>query len=172
MKEKILQLQQEINQLTASSLEEVENLRIKYLSKKGKISLLFDEFRNVPPAEKREIGQLLNQLKESAQSKINELKESLIISADEQQNIDLTRNADPIQIGTRHPLSIIRNEIINIFGHIGFTIAEGPEIEDDWHVFESLNFPAEHPARDMQDTFFIEKNPDVLLRTHTSSVQT
>ncbi|HOO19419.1 MAG TPA: phenylalanine--tRNA ligase subunit alpha, partial [Paludibacteraceae bacterium] len=95
-----------------------------------------------------------------------------IISADEQQNIDLTRNADPIQIGTRHPLSIIRNEIINIFGHIGFTIAEGPEIEDDWHVFESLNFPAEHPARDMQDTFFIEKNPDVLLRTHTSSVQT
>ncbi|HRU63289.1 MAG TPA: phenylalanine--tRNA ligase subunit alpha, partial [Paludibacteraceae bacterium] len=116
MKEKILQLQQEINQLTASSLEEVENLRIKYLSKKGKISLLFDEFRNVPPAEKREIGQLLNQLKESAQSKINELKESLIISADEQQNIDLTRNADPIQIGTRHPLSIIRNEIINIFG--------------------------------------------------------
>ncbi|MBP8945308.1 MAG: phenylalanine--tRNA ligase subunit alpha [Paludibacteraceae bacterium] len=172
MKEKILQLQQEINQLTASSLEEVENLRIKYLSKKGKISLLFDEFRNVPPAEKREIGQLLNQLKESAQSKINELKESLTISADEQQNIDLTRNADPIQIGTRHPLSIIRNEIINIFGHIGFTIAEGPEIEDDWHVFESLNFPAEHPARDMQDTFFIEKNPDVLLRTHTSSVQT
>lgn len=172
MKEKILQLQQEINQLTASSLEEVETLRIKYLSKKGKISLLFDEFRNVPPVEKREIGQLLNQLKESAQSKINELKESLIISADEQQNIDLTRNADPIQIGTRHPLSIIRNEIINIFGHIGFTIAEGPEIEDDWHVFESLNFPAEHPARDMQDTFFIEKNPDVLLRTHTSSVQT
>ncbi|HRR62609.1 MAG TPA: phenylalanine--tRNA ligase subunit alpha [Paludibacteraceae bacterium] len=172
MKEKILQLQQEINQLTALSLEEVENLRIKYLSKKGKISLLFDEFRNVPPAEKREIGQLLNQLKESAQSKINELKESLTISADEQQNIDLTRNADPIQIGTRHPLSIIRNEIINIFGHIGFTIAEGPEIEDDWHVFESLNFPAEHPARDMQDTFFIEKNPDVLLRTHTSSVQT
>lgn len=172
MKEKILQLQQEINQLTASSLEEVETLRIKYLSKKGKISLLFDEFRNVPPVEKREIGQLLNQLKDSAQSKINELKESLIISADEQQNIDLTRNADPIQIGTRHPLSIIRNEIINIFGHIGFTIAEGPEIEDDWHVFESLNFPAEHPARDMQDTFFIEKNPDVLLRTHTSSVQT
>lgn len=172
MKEKILQLQQEINQLTASSLEEVETLRIKYLSKKGKISLLFDEFRNIPPVEKREIGQLLNQLKESAQSKINELKESLIISADEQQNIDLTRNADPIQIGTRHPLSIIRNEIINIFGHIGFTIAEGPEIEDDWHVFESLNFPAEHPARDMQDTFFIEKNPDVLLRTHTSSVQT
>lgn len=172
MKEKILQLQQEINQLTASSLEEVETLRIKYLSKKGKISLLFDEFRNVPPVEKREIGQLLNQLKDSAQSKINELKESLTISADEQKNIDLTRNADPIQIGTRHPLSIIRNEIINIFGHIGFTIAEGPEIEDDWHVFESLNFPAEHPARDMQDTFFIEKNPDVLLRTHTSSVQT
>jgi len=172
MKERILQLQEEISHLTAQTLEEVEALRIKYLSKKGEISQLFNDFRNVSNEEKREIGQLLNQLKNNAQDKINQLKEKLETNRGNVEKIDLTRTAEPIQIGTRHPLSIVRNEIATIFSGIGFTIAEGPEIEDDWHVFEALNFPADHPARDMQDTFFIEKNPDILLRTHTSSVQT
>jgi len=165
-------LQEEISHLTAQTLEEVEALRIKYLSKKGEISQLFNDFRNVSNEEKREIGQLLNQLKNNAQDKINQLKEKLEANRGNVEKIDLTRTAEPIQIGTRHPLSIVRNEIATIFSGIGFTIAEGPEIEDDWHVFEALNFPADHPARDMQDTFFIEKNPDILLRTHTSSVQT
>jgi phenylalanyl-tRNA synthetase alpha chain len=172
MKDRILQLQEEISHLTAQTLEEVEALRIKYLSKKGEISQLFNDFRNVSNEEKREIGQLLNELKNNAQGKINQLKEKLEANRGNVEKIDLTRTAEPIQIGTRHPLSIVRNEIATIFSGIGFTIAEGPEIEDDWHVFEALNFPADHPARDMQDTFFIEKNPDILLRTHTSSVQT
>lgn len=172
MKDRILQLQEEISHLTAQTLEEVEALRIKYLSKKGEISQLFNDFRNVSNEEKREIGQLLNELKNNAQDQINQLKEKLEANRGNVEKIDLTRTAEPIQIGTRHPLSIVRNEIATIFSGIGFTIAEGPEIEDDWHVFEALNFPADHPARDMQDTFFIEKNPDILLRTHTSSVQT
>jgi phenylalanyl-tRNA synthetase alpha chain len=172
MKDRIQQLQEEISQLSAQTLEEVEALRIKYLSKKGEISQLFNDFRNVSNEEKREIGQLLNELKNNAQNKINDLKEKLEANRGNVEKIDLTRSAEPIQIGTRHPLSIIKNEIANIFSGIGFTIAEGPEIEDDWHVFEALNFPPDHPARDMQDTFFIEKNPDILLRTHTSSVQT
>jgi len=172
MKDRIQQLQEEISQLSAQTLEEVEALRIKYLSKKGEISQLFNDFRNVSNEEKREIGQLLNELKNNAQNKINDLKEKLEANQGNAEKIDLTRSAEPIQIGTRHPLSIIKNEIANIFSGIGFTIAEGPEIEDDWHVFEALNFPPDHPARDMQDTFFIEKNPDILLRTHTSSVQT
>ena len=172
MKDRILQLQEEISHLTAQTLEEVEALRIKYLSKKGVISQLFNDFRNVSNEEKREIGQLLNELKNNAHDQINQLKEKLEANRGNVEKIDLTRTAEPIQIGTRHPLSIVRNEIATIFSGIGFTIAEGPEIEDDWHVFEALNFPADHPARDMQDTFFIEKNPDILLRTHTSSVQT
>jgi phenylalanyl-tRNA synthetase alpha chain len=172
MKDRIQQLQEEISQLSAQTLEEVEALRIKYLSKKGVISQLFNDFRNVSNEEKREIGQLLNELKNNAQDKINDLKEKLEANRGNAEKIDLTRSAEPIQIGTRHPLSIIKNEIATIFSGIGFTIAEGPEIEDDWHVFEALNFPPDHPARDMQDTFFIEKNPDILLRTHTSSVQT
>ncbi|MBP8966592.1 MAG: phenylalanine--tRNA ligase subunit alpha [Paludibacteraceae bacterium] len=161
-----------MSHLTAQTLEEVEALRIKYLSKKGEISQLFNDFRNVSNEEKREIGQLLNELKNNAHDQINQLKEKLEANRGNVEKIDLTRTAEPIQIGTRHPLSIVRNEIATIFSGIGFTIAEGPEIEDDWHVFEALNFPADHPARDMQDTFFIEKNPDILLRTHTSSVQT
>jgi len=172
MKEKIQQLADEIKALQANSPEEAEALRIQYLSKKGKVSLLFDDFRNVPNEQKREIGQMLNELKNAAQNKINELKNSLATSTKSEKDIDLTRTAEPIQLGTRHPLSLVREEIADIFSRIGFTIAEGPEIEDDWHVFSALNFPPEHPARDMQDTFFIEKNPDVLLRTHTSSVQT
>ncbi|MFV0470566.1 MAG: phenylalanine--tRNA ligase subunit alpha [Paludibacteraceae bacterium] len=171
MKETIQKLLDTITELNAKSLEEVETLRIRYLSKKGEISLLFDDFRNVSNEQKREIGQLLNTLKNAAQEKINSLKESLSDTSVLGQKSDLTRTAEPLSLGTRHPLSIVKQEIADIFARIGFTIAEGPEIEDDWHVFSALNFPPEHPARDMQDTFFIEKNPDVLLRTHTSSVQ-
>ncbi len=171
MKDKINSLLQEIKNLSPTSKEDVEQLRIKYLSKKGEISLLFNDFKNVAGEEKRIMGQMLNQLKDIAQNKFNEMKEVYENAASKNDEIDLTRTASAIELGTRHPLSIVRNEIIDIFSRIGFTIAEGPEIEDDWHVFGALNFPPEHPARDMQDTFFIEKNPDVLLRTHTSSVQ-
>lgn len=172
MKEKITKLLEEIDVLNASNKEEVEELRIKYLSKKGEISNLFNDFRNVANEDKKAVGQLLNDLKTKAQEKINFLKETFDGNLSNEQNIDLTRSASPVELGTRHPLSIVRNEIIDIFSRIGFTMAEGHEIEDDWHVFSALNFAEEHPARDMQDTFFIEKNPDVLLRTHTSSVQT
>lgn len=174
MIEKINGLKAEISTLTASSAEEVEQLRIKYLSKKGLVSALFNDFRNVPAEQKREIGVLLNELKNIATDKINSLKEELSHKAeDDAAAIDLTRTASPVSLGSRHPLSLVRNEMIDIFSRMGFTIAEGPEIEDDWHVFSSLNFAADHPARDMQDTFFIARNPaDVLLRTHTSSVQT
>ncbi len=171
MKNKIKQLTETINTLQANSLEELEALRIKYLSKKGEISLLFNDFRNVANEEKREVGQLLNNLKNSAQDKINNLKETLSDTKKSAEKTDLTRTAEPIKLGTRHPLNLVKEEIADIFSRIGFTIAEGPEIEDDWHVFGALNFAPEHPARDMQDTFFIEKNPDILLRTHTSSVQ-
>ena len=171
MKNRINQLLEEISHLTAPNQEELEALRIKFLSKKGEISTLFNDFRNVTNEEKREVGQLLNELKDTAQNKINELKENFNNANKTEQKTDLTRSSDPIKLGTRHPLSIVKHEIIDIFSRIGFTIAEGPEIEDDWHVFGALNFPPEHPARDMQDTFFIEQNPDVLLRTHTSSVQ-
>ena len=172
MIEKINNLTNVIENLTANNNEEVEALRIKYLSKKGEITALFNDFRDVPNEQKREIGQKLNQLRNLAQEKIKSLKDTFENTDFSIQEIDLTRPCDPIEIGTRHPLSLIRNEIVDIFSKLGFVLAEGPEIEDDWHVFEALNFPAEHPARDMQDTFFIEKNPDVLLRTHTSSVQT
>lgn len=172
MKEKIKVLTDEIRALKAVGLEELEGLRIKYLSKKGEISVLFNEFRDVANEEKREVGQLLNDLKNLAQDTLNALKEELASTAETTEKVDLTRTAEPIALGTRHPLSLVKNEIIDIFSRIGFTIAEGPEIEDDWHVFGALNFPPEHPARDMQDTFFIEQNPDVVLRTHTSSVQT
>src|SRR5574344_967483 len=171
MKDKINSLLQEIKNLSPTSKEDVEQLRIKYLSKKGEISLLFNDFKNVAGEEKRIMGQMLNQLKDIAQNKFNEMKEVYENAASKNDEIDLTRTASAIELGTRHPLSIVRNEIIDIFSRIGFIIAEGPEIEDDWHVFGALNFPPEHPARDMQDTFFIVKNPDVLLRTHTSSVQ-
>ncbi len=172
LRERIAQMQEQINDMTAAHADEIEQLRIKYLSKKGEITSLFNEFRNVPNEEKREIGQLLNQLKEEATSRINTLKEQYDEAVSNASKADLTRTPDPIKLGTRHPLSLVKEEIIDIFSRIGFTVAEGPEIEDDWHVFSALNFPPEHPARDMQDTFFIEKHPDILLRTHTSSVQT
>lgn len=172
MKEKIEELIKTIQSLDANSAEELENIRLKYLSKKGEISMLFNQFREVPNEQKREIGQRLNVLRDMAQTRMAELKEKIETQQQEGNRLDLTRTAEPIPLGTRHPLSLVREEIIDIFSRIGFTVAEGPEIEDDWHVFGALNFPPEHPARDMQDTFFIEKNPDILLRTHTSSVQT
>jgi phenylalanyl-tRNA synthetase alpha chain len=172
MRNKIQQLQNEIANLAAKNHDELEALRIKYLSKKGEITVLFNDFKTVANEEKREIGQLLNELKNAAQDKIAALKEVFDSAQTAADKSDLTRTADPIALGTRHPISIVRNEIIRIFANLGFTIAEGPEIEDDWHVFSALNFAPEHPARDMQDTFFIEQNPDIILRSHTSSVQT
>ena len=174
MIEKINALRDEIASASASTAEEVEQLRIKYLSKKGAVSALMADFRNVPAEQKREVGQKINELKNFATDKINSLKESFSVAEDSSiAEIDLTRTATPLTLGTRHPLSIVKNEMLRIFESMGFTVAEGPEIEDDWHVFESLNFPPDHPARDMQDTFFISRNPvDILLRTHTSSVQT
>ncbi len=158
--------------LTASTLAEVEALRIKYLSKKGIITELFNDFRNVPNEQKKEIGQKLNVLKNFATEKINSLKAAFEEKNNDDETIDLTRSAAPAQLGTRHPISLVREEIIDIFSRLGFTLAEGPEIEDDWHVFGAMNFADDHPARDMQDTFFISRNPaDILLRTHTSSVQ-
>lgn len=174
MIEKINELKAEIENLTAGSPQEVEQLRIKYLSKKGLVTSLFSEFRDVPADQKKELGQKLNELKTLATERINALRAgSADADNDAEAVIDLTRSATPMPSGTRHPLSLVRNEMIDIFARMGFTVAEGPEIEDDWHVFSSLNFAADHPARDMQDTFFIMRDPsDVLLRTHTSSVQT
>ena len=172
MIEKINSLKAEISGLTASNMADVEALRIKYLSKKGVVSLLFNDFRALAPEDKRALGAPLNELKDLAANKINELKESLENVESEADTLDMSRTASPIKLGTRHPLSVVRNEIVNIFSRLGFSIAEGPEIEDDWHLFSSLNFAADHPARDMQDTFFIRRTPDVLLRSHTSSVQT
>ena len=171
MLEKINQLREDIARLKAENAEQIEALRIKYLSKKGEISALFNDFRTVPNEQKKEIGQKLNELKNIATEKINALREAFASKDDISSDIDLTRSAVPYAEGSRHPLSLVKNEIIDIFSRLGFTIAEGPEVEDDWSVFSSLNFAADHPARDMQDTFFIQRNPDVLLRTHTSSVQ-
>lgn len=173
---KIEQLLQEVEALHATNAEELEALRIKFLSKKGAINELMADFRNVPAEQKKEVGMKLNQLKTKAQDKINALKELFESQDTGCDDLDLTRTAYPIELGTRHPLSIVKNEIIDIFARMGFNIADGPEVEDDWHVFSSMNFAEDHPARDMQDTFFIENNSDnvshnVILRTHTSSVQ-
>ena len=168
---KIEQLLQEVKGLTAQNPEELEALRIKYLSKKGAINALMADFRNVPAEQKKEVGMKLNELKNLAQERIATLKEAFDNQDNGAAELDLTRTAYPVNLGTRHPLAIVRNEIIDIFSRMGFTIADGPEVEDDWHVFSSMNFAEDHPARDMQDTFFIGRNPDVLLRTHTSSVQ-
>ncbi len=174
MLDKIMALREEINAAIASDMEAVEQLRIKYLSKKGLVSSLMADFRSVPADQKREVGQKINELKTFATEKINSLRDAFLLKEDDScDDLDLTRTASPEQLGTRHPLSVVRNEILRIFAGMGFTIAEGPEIEDDWHVFESLNFPPDHPARDMQDTFCVSRDPsEVLLRTHTSSVQT
>ena len=173
MQERIQQLTAELQALTAHSEQEVEDLRIKYISKKGLVSQLFDEFKTVPNEEKRQVGQLLNALKTLATDKINELRASLSAGGeDEGLGIDWSRTAYPTPLGSRHPLTIVQQEICSIFARLGFSIAEGPEIEDDWHVFSALNFAEDHPARDMQDTFFVRNVPGTLLRTHTSSVQT
>jgi phenylalanyl-tRNA synthetase alpha chain len=161
----------EVESFNSYNKDEIEQFRIKYLSKKGIIPSLFNQLKNIPPDQKKAFGQKVNTLKNKALDRIKVLKAQSETRQEKSFIIDLTLPPEPIPVGSRHPVSIVRNEILNIFSKIGFTVAEGPEIEDDWHVFSGLNFPDEHPARDMQDTFFIEKNPDVLLRTHTSSVQ-
>ncbi len=168
---KIEALMTEVETLSANSAEELEALRIKYLSKKGAINDLMADFRNVPAEQKKEVGMRLNALKTRATERIAELKEAFETNDSGAAEMDLTRTAYPIKLGTRHPLSIVKNEIIDIFARMGFALADGPEVEDDWHVFSSMNFAEDHPARDMQDTFFIEAHPDIILRTHTSSVQ-
>jgi len=171
MIDKIKELIAEADAFTAQSKEEVEAFRIKFLGKKGLLNTYFAEFKNVANDQKKEFGQAINQLKNTAQDKVAALKGALENTEEAAFSGDLSRPGDPISIGARHPISIVKNQIIDIFSNIGFNVSEGPEIEDDWHNFTALNLPEYHPARDMQDTFFIQTNPDVLLRTHTSSVQ-
>ena len=161
-----------VDKFEANSIEQVEKFRIDYLGKKGILNDFFTAFKEVSNAEKKDFGQAVNELKNKAQERVNYLKDVLENTRDTKASgLDLTMNAESMRLGSRHPLSIVKNEIVEIFARLGFTISEGPEIEDDWHNFSALNLPEEHPARDMQDTFFIQTNPDVLLRTHTSSVQ-
>ncbi len=162
---------EEARQFNATSREEIEQFRIKYLGKKGLLADLFKNFKDVPAEQKKEVGQKINQLKQFITEKLEELLSLTSNEVAGDESSDLTLPGPPLQLGARHPISLVRNQIIDIFGRLGYTISEGPEIEDDWHVFSALNFPPEHPARDMQDTFFVKKDPDVLLRTHTSSVQ-
>ncbi len=172
MKQKIIDHLNDIQDFRTDSLEQIEAFRIKYLGSKGLLKQLFAEFKEVEPSMKKEIGQSLNELRNAATEKVNELKNSIKNSKSGQKLYgDLTRPGEPIALGARHPISIVKNQIIDVFSRVGFTVSEGPEIEDDWHNFTALNLPEYHPARDMQDTFFIEKDPDILLRTHTSSVQ-
>ena len=172
MTKHIYKLIEEAEAFNAKSLEEVEVFRIKFLGKKGLLAELFANFKEIPNEEKKNYGQAINKLKDAAQQKVSSLKTALISGANDSLLFgDLSRPGDSINIGSRHPISLVKNQIIDIFSRIGFNVSEGPEIEDDWHNFTALNLPEYHPARDMQDTFFIEKNPDVLLRTHTSSVQ-
>ena len=172
MKEKLTALIAEVEQFTAQKPEQVEEFRIKILGSKGILKDLFADFKNVPNEEKKEVGQLINQVKENAQAKIDTLKAVFENAVNSTETIDLTKPAYPNEVASRHPISLVKNGIIEIFSRIGFTVSEGPEIEDDWHNFSALNFPPEHPARDMQDTFFVESaNGEMALRTHTSSVQ-
>jgi len=172
MIDKIKELISEAESFKAQSKDEVEAFRIKYLGKKGLLNDFFAEFKNVANDQKKEFGQTINKLKKTAEDKVNALKVELE-STEEVKGVygDLSRPGAPVQIGARHPISIVKNQIIDIFSRIGFNVSEGPEIEDDWHNFTALNLPEYHPARDMQDTFFIQTDPDILLRTHTSSVQ-
>lgn len=172
MLNKIKELIIEVEKFQTDSTESVEQFRIKFLGKKGILNDLFLAFKDVPNQEKKAFGQNLNELKTKAQEKVDALKDSLEQKQESASSgLDLTMSAEPMPLGSRHPLSIVKNEIVEIFARLGFNISEGPEIEDDWHNFSALNLPDEHPARDMQDTFFIQTDPDVLLRTHTSSVQ-
>ena len=174
---KIENLLKEVENMQAQTPEEIEALRLKYLSKKGEITALMTDFRTVPAEQKKEVGMKINQLKQTAQERINALKEQLATDDSDTENIDLTRSPYPVQLGSRHPLTIVKNEIIDIFSRMGFVLADGPEVEDDLHVFTKMNFAADHPARDMQDTFFVEQSrindvtKNILLRSHTSSVQ-
>ncbi|WP_318310803.1 phenylalanine--tRNA ligase subunit alpha [Flagellimonas crocea] len=162
----------EVEKFTSNSTEEIEAFRIKYLGKKGLLNNFFAEFKSVPNEQKKDFGKVVNQLKNAATDKVNELKEALENQTETVGKYgDLTRPGEPVEIGSRHPISIVKNQIIDIFSKIGFNVSEGPEVEDDWHNFTALNLPEYHPARDMQDTFFIQTDPDILLRTHTSSVQ-
>lgn len=175
--EKIDQLLEEVKNISATNADEIEALRLKYLSKKGAITALMTDFRNVPAEQKKAVGIKINELKQTAQDRINALKEQLETSDNESEAIDLTRTPYPVRLGTRHPLTIVTNEIIDIFSRMGFVLADGPEVEDDLHVFTKMNFAADHPARDMQDTFFVDQSEtgdvtkNILLRSHTSSVQ-
>tara|TARA_R110002072_G_scaffold239187_9_gene396999 strand:- start:480 stop:1499 length:1020 start_codon:yes stop_codon:yes gene_type:complete len=171
MNSKINAYLEELKSFNDSNVQKIEELRIKFLSKKGLISALFEEFKSLAPQEKREIGRSLNDLKNFAQSKIEELKSLSANDDDSTDKIDSTKPAAQYFLGSRHPVNLVKNEIVGIFEKIGFNVSEGPEVEDDWHNFTALNFPEEHPARDMQDTFFVAKDPDWALRTHTSSVQ-
>ena len=175
--DKIATLLEEVKAMSATNAEEIEALRLKYLSKKGEVSMLMNDFRNVPAEQKKEVGIKINELKQTAQDRLNALKEQFETSDSQTDGIDLSRTPYPIALGTRHPLTIVTNEIIDIFSRMGFILADGPEVEDDLHVFTKMNFAADHPARDMQDTFFVEQSAlgdvtkNILLRSHTSSVQ-
>ena len=171
MEDKIKKNLKDIQNFQSDSITEIEEFRVKYLGKKGLLNSYFIEFKSLDNDEKKKLGSLLNNLKNSAQQKVDDLKSNSSTAFDNLKINDISRPGDLIEIGSRHPISIVKNRIIDIFSKIGFTISEGPEIEDDWHNFSALNLPEHHPARDMQDTFFVEKNPDYLLRTHTSSVQ-
>ncbi len=171
MLDKIKSLIDEVDKYTATNLQELEEFRLKHLSKKGSLAQMFTDFKDVSNDKKKEVGQALNELKQVIQIKVDSFREAFSTNEEQSLNQDLSLPGESMMVGSRHPISIVRGEILEIFSRLGFTISEGPEIEDDWHVFTSLNFPPEHPARDMQDTFFIEKNPDILLRTHTSSIQ-
>ena len=171
MLDKVKIFLEEVSSYSPQNPEELEQFRIQYLGKKGKMNDLFAAFKEVPNDQKKAFGQALNQLKQAIQDKLDEGKASFSENTQQSSGLDLSRPVAADQLGSRHPLSLVRNEIVEIFKRIGFTLSEGPEIEDDWHNFTALNLPDEHPARDMQDTFFIQQNPDILLRTHTSSVQ-
>ena len=171
MVDKINRIISEVSLFQAANQDDCETFRIKYLSKKGILNQLFEDFKSLSPEEKKTTGQKLNELKNILTDKYNQSKESFSDTGRVETSEDLTLPGDSIPLGSRHPVSIVINEIKEIFSRLGFTVSLGPDIEDDWHVFSALNFAADHPARDMQDTFFIEKNPDILLRTHTSSVQ-
>lgn len=171
LKEKTKKLEDEIRSFRVSSQDTIESYRLKFISKKGILAALFEDLKNLPPEEKKGLGKTLNELKQLAESKFKVLNDSLISSSSTETSIDLTLPSIPNQTGNLHPLNLTRYRIIEIFERLGFSVADGPEIEDDWHNFTALNFAENHPAREMQDTFFVEKNPDILLRTHTSNVQ-
>jgi len=171
MLEQIDKIKKDILEFQSSSAEASEQFSLRYLSKKGFISDLFNTLKSLPPNQKKEFGQKINELKQLATKKVEEFRADRETTRVENDSVDLTRPGIQLPLGTRHPVSIVRRDITDIFNRVGFVISEGPEIEDDWHVFSALNFPQDHPARDMQDTFFIRKSPDILLRTHTSSVQ-